>query len=464
MQKSLAKKTLAISILALVLWIPLANIHGLVRERQARQEQVVQEIGQSYAGPQRLVGPVLVLPYTEDYREQEKSGEGGALRQVSRRVEGALYLFPQQLDLDGEVSTEVKRRGLFSALVLELQGTLSGRFDIPERLPLKPRAADSQVSFGEPYLLLGIADPRGLTGSPRLQWDGQPLGLIRAAALPGAPAGIRAELPDVRPGTAKSAGFSLRLGLRGTGALAFVPIGDDTRARLRSAWPHPSFAGRHLPSPQQQAVGADGFRAEWHVTSLASQAQQQFLDGVAKRQCQAGGCLEALEVRFIEPVNVYTQSERAVKYGFLFIGLTFAAFFLFEVLKALPIHPAQYLLVGLALAIFFLLLLAAAEHLPFWAAYLVSAVACVGLQGVYLSSVLRSTRRGAAFAGLLALLYAALYGLLASEDNALVLGSALLFVLLAGVMWLTRDLDWYRLPGLGVQPPAAPAPAPGQAE
>jgi len=150
-------------------------------------------------------------------------------------------------------------------------------------------------------------------------------------------------------------------------------------------------------------------------------------------------------VRFIEPVNIYSQSDRAVKYGFLFVGLTFGAFLLFEILKRLPIHPAQYLLVGLAQAIFFLLLLSLSEHIPFAIAYLAAALSSTGLLAFYLSYVLRSWRRGTAFGALMTLLYGALYGLLVSEDNALVMGSSLLFVLLAAAMWITRNFDWYQL-------------------
>ena len=144
-------------------------------------------------------------------------------------------------------------------------------------------------------------------------------------------------------------------------------------------------------------------------------------------------------------MNIYTQADRASKYGLLFVLLTFVGFFMFELIKQLPIHPIQYGLVGLAIAIFFLLLVSLSEHVEFALAYLVSSVACIGLLGVYLSAVLRSARRGAGFAAMLGLLYATLYGLLVSEDNALVLGAGLLFVILATIMLVTRKVDWYQL-------------------
>jgi len=161
-------------------------------------------------------------------------------------------------------------------------------------------------------------------------------------------------------------------------------------------------------------------------------------------------------VSLFDPINPYMQADRASKYGLLFVLLTFVGFFMFELIKRLAIHPIQYGLVGLALAIFFLLLLSLSEHVEFWIAYLIASVACIGLLGVYLSSVLRSRARGLGFAAMLTLLYAALYGLLVSEDNALVLGSLMLFAILAAIMLVTRKVDWYALANGGNVPPPIP--------
>jgi len=229
--------------------------------------------------------------------------------------------------------------------------------------------------------------------------------------------------------------------LDGTRSLSVVPVGDDTRVSLASTWPHPLFGGSFAPN--ERHIDDAGFKAEWAVSSLASAAQEQL-----RRELRSdGGAVEALEVALVDPVDVYTQVDRASKYGILFVLLTFVGFALFELIRRLRIHPLQYLLVGLALAIFFLLLLSLSEHIAFWQAYLVSAVACIGLQGFYLSGVLRSWRHGLGFATLLTLLYGVLYLLLASENNALLMGSLLLFGILAAIMWLTRKVDWYDLGG-----------------
>ena len=199
------------------------------------------------------------------------------------------------------------------------------------------------------------------------------------------------------------------------------------------------FEGAFLPG--ENAIAADGFTANWQTTLLATNLNGRLAGCVLKG---TGRCeLPGVGVRFVEPVNVYQRSERAVKYGLLFIGLTFGAFFLFETLKRWRMHPLQYAFVGLALALFFLLLISLSEHIAFALAYGAAGAACVALITIYLRFVLAGWRRALAFGALLALLYGVLYGLLLSEDNALLLGSLLLFALLAAAMWLTRRVDWY---------------------
>jgi len=251
-----------------------------------------------------------------------------------------------------------------------------------------------------------------------------------------------------------TAGTTLRLDTRlafaidGTESLALVPLGDANHFTLDSSWRHPEFTGSFLP--RSRSVSDAGFHAQWDISSLATRAQRQYL-AAAGRVAQspgmmdAAGAMEIVGLSLVDPVNIYTQADRASKYGFLFVLLTFLGFYMFELLRQLPVHPIQYGLVGLALAIFFLLLVSLSEHVEFVIAYVASSVACIGLIGIYLGSVLRSTARGAGFAGMLGLLYAALYGLLVSEDNALVLGACLLFVILAAIMLATRKLDWYQL-------------------
>lgn len=442
MQKSLLLKAAAVLLLALLLLIPLSLIQGLVSERQARSEQVVSEVAASYAGAQQITGPVLVLPYTEEYRETVATDAERPAREVWRRQTRQLFLFPDTLDANGKLDTNVKRRGLFSARVFELQSTLSGRFVVPAELPYPRRDKDSRITPGQAWIALGISDARGLSGSPQIVWDGHPLTLAQGTRIPALPDGVHAEVALPGDGS-RTLAYSVQLTLLGTEQLSVVPLARYNQVELQSAWPHPSFGGRFLPDPQTQTVNDKGFTARWHIASLATRAQAQLAETSAETRC-APGCLDRLELRLIDPVNIYSLSDRALKYDTLFVALTFAAFFLFEVLKQTPVHPAQYALVGLALAVFFLLLLALSEHIAFGAAYAIAALACVGLVSFYLSGALGGRLRGLGFGAMLGALYAALFGLLISEDNALLMGSLLMFGLLATAMVVTRRLDWYR--------------------
>ena len=252
--------------------------------------------------------------------------------------------------------------------------------------------------------------------------------------------------------------------LEGMESLAVAPLGERNTVTIESPWPHPQFNGDF--SPRKREINADGFRAEWEVSALASNAQAQYLAGrilpaVAGDAAAYSGARspeqgesEAIGVSLVEPVNVYSMADRATKYGILFVLLTFVGFFMFETIKRLRIHPIQYGLVGLALAIFFLLLVALSEHIDFGVSYLGASVACIGLLGYYVSHVLHSWWRGLGFAAMLGTLYAALYGLLISEDSAMVLGAGLLFLVLAAIMVVTRKVDWYAVGAYMSEPPA----------
>jgi inner membrane protein len=280
--------------------------------------------------------------------------------------------------------------------------------------------------------------------------------------------GVHSRLPTPEAGTTLRLDASLEIGLGGTEVLAFVPLARSNVFGLESNWPHPRFGGNFLPGQRQ--VSGKGFTAQWEVSSLATNAQAQFLAGRTVPSFDeatsmpgygsdhalglTSGDIDAVAISLVDPVNIYSMADRATKYGLLFVILTFVGFFMFELIRELRIHPIQYGLVGLSLAIFFLLLVSLSEHIAFLWAYLVASAACIGLLAFYLSSVLRSTGRGLGFAAMLATLYAALYGLLVSEDNALVLGAGLLFVILAAIMVVTRKVDWYQL---GARRTSAPA-------
>ncbi|MGU7773073.1 cell envelope integrity protein CreD [Burkholderia sp. MR1-5-21] len=446
MNRVLLFKSLITAFLALLILIPLQMVGSIVRERASYREDALRSIWSSYAGPQTVTGPVLVVSYTEVTRVRDDTPAGGATRTSLHSETKRVLVFPKTLNVDGTLATNVRYRGIHKALVYDLQSRLTGTLALPDLKQLPQSAGHVSFAIDKTYVAIGISDIRGLMAQPALSVGGKRFDVEQGTHLEGLRQGVHADI-DLAALAAANAGqvvpFSIDLPLLGAESVAFAPVADQNNFLLKSAWPHPSFDGSFLP--RSRKVDAHGFVSAWSVTSFNTKVREQIAAGNGE------GVFETASVSLIEPVNVYLQAERATKYGALFVILTFSSFFMLELAKRLRIHPIQYLLVGLSLALFFLLLLSLSEHIAFGLAYLAASGACIGLLGFYLSFVLHSVKRGAAFASLLATLYAALYGLLLSEDNALMLGSLLLFAILAGIMTLTRRIDWYAL-GAAWQP------------
>jgi inner membrane protein len=445
MQKILLLKLFTIGVLTLILLIPLSMIREVIGARQQRQFDVEHTVAASSAGAQVLAGPVLVVPYAEKVVTRKLDGKGLETAVVSSVSRLALFM-PETLNVEGTAGVEAKYKGLYKALVFENKGTWRARFNVPANFGLD---ADPQmIRAGRAYLAFGVSDVRGIIGQPRLSWGASPLAVAQGTRLASFPQGIHAEIGTLDGGHGQIYEAALELSVIGTGTLSYAPIGSAMTVRLKSPWPHPNFTGRFLP--REKSITGDGFSARWETTQFGTASNELVRRGAvleapgAPRAAQPGA-FDTFGTTFIEPVNIYLQAERAVKYGILFVALTFAGFFLLETLKQLRIHPLQYGLVGLALAVFFLLVISLSEHLAFAWAYLIAATACIALLGYYLSDVLKSRLRGFAFAAMFTLLYGVLYGLLLSEDNALVMGSLVLFAALAAIMVLTRKVDWYEL-------------------
>jgi inner membrane protein len=442
MQKSLAIKLFSVAVLILLLLVPLKLIEGLISVRQHRQVEVENTIAASAAHAQTATTPFLVIRYIEHVSTESWDEPLKRYRTIVTPHTRIAVFTPTEAKLELTTDTEARYKGLYKAQVLKSEGRWRLRFDVPAMLGTGLRR--EVIEQQDAWLAIGISDPRGIIGAPEVKWNGADRAVLPGTEVAGLVHGLHASVGAWPDQNAQSVEASVKLNWIGTGTLNFAPLGQRTQVTLQSAWPHPNFLGSFLPI--DKSISDAGFRATWDVTHYASQN-----DRLLKT---SNPTLESFGVRFIEPVNIYLQAERAVKYGLLFVVLTFAAFFLIEVLKGVSVHPLQYGLVGLALATFFLLIVSLSEHLAFGLAYLAASLACVGLMTYYISHVLRSRVRGLGFGALFGLLYLALYGLLLSEDNALVLGSLLLFAALATVMVLTRKVDWYRL-GESARTPAA---------
>jgi inner membrane protein len=442
MQKTLLYKCLIVGLLTFLLGIPLMMIESTIAERMARHEEAVRSIAADSVRDQTVIGPVLVLPYTEEYEEELMTdAETKKTRTVKHSAARQKLVFPNELQINGAVDTDSRYRGIHKVLVYSGQYAVSGDFVLPAVDEIGHARPNSKIAVGKPFVAVAISDVRGIRNIPHINWGGKAIEFEQGADLAIMREGLHApvELSNAKQGG--SVKFSFNLGLDGSERMRLAPVAKNNRVTLTSKWPHPQFSGQFLPSPKDRRIDEHGFTATWNISALAANTQQQLSrEGSANLES-----LESFSVAFIEPVNIYSQADRAVKYGLLFVALTFAAFFLFEVLKQLPIHPVQYVLVGLALALFFLLLVSLSEHIEFLYAYLIASGACILLIWFYLAHVLRDWKRGLAFGIGLTVLYGVLYGLLSSENNALVMGSILLFAVLSAVMISTRKVDWYQI-------------------
>ena len=434
----LLSKTALIGFLMVLLMFPLSMVHDLILERTQNREQATREVARAHAGEQTLTGPVLHVPYTETFeRTVIVDVDKDLKRQETVKTSRVLTVFPTSLDTRSRLTTETRWRGIFPVTVYNSRHDSAVRLVWPG---VQPREKDGQITIGQPYVSFGVSDLRGLLGQPELKLAGQalPVAASPASAQLPLPLAARLDAQWLKPGVALD--LTLGMDLAGTGRIGFVPLADDNKVTLVSAWPHPNFGGDFLP--RERTVSATGFEASWSVPSLSTQAQQQFLQ-TGKEPV----AVDSFSVTLGDPVDVYRLTERATKYGLMFVVLTFAAFFVLEMVRHWRIHPMQYLMVGAALVLFFLLLLSLSEQQGFLIAYLIASASCIVLLTHYLRHVLGGWRAALGMSGLLVALYGVLYGILISEDNALMMGSLLLFGVLATVMVATRKIDWYNVMG-----------------
>jgi inner membrane protein len=431
MRHSQTLRLLTVGLLVILLQIPVAMIGGQVSERQLRGNEAVDEVSSKWGRRQVLSGPVLVVPYTMRWSVTDDAG-----RTTHNTQTHNAYFLPQALAVGGNVTTEQRKRGIFAVTVYGLQATLSGTFTRPDfsSLGLQPHS----VAWDRAQLVVGISDTRAIQRETAVNWAGAAAAFLPGtAAFDAASSGIHAIVAF--PQDAAAVDFSLPLELHGSQGVYFTPFGQGTRVELTSDYPHPSFQGNWLPGDRE--VRGDGFTARWTIPFLGRSFPQAWTD-----RDDMSGPIEGSQfgVDFVNPVDHYRMAERSIKYASLFILLTFAALWLFEVRAGVRVHPIQFLMLGGALCLFYLLLLALSEHMAFALAYALASVSVVGMVAAYGVVVLRGRGKALTVASAVALLYAYLYVLLVNEDYALLIGSLGLFAILGLVMYATRNVDWYQ--------------------
>ena len=434
LRDSVLFKLIVIGFLMLALLIPLSMVSGLIAERQARHEQTANEVANSWGLQQTLTGPVLRVPYV--VRNKDDKGKEMIVAQLD-----AMFL-PEDLRVDGRIAPERRSRGIFEVAVYRAHLSWKGSFRRPDFKAWG--IAERDIVWQEAELMFGVPDMRGLRRGVRMTWAGQRLDLVPGGAAEGMwTRGLRTPVPGLGGGAAdRLFPFAFDLVLDGSRSLQFLPMGRQTTVKLTAPWPDPSFVGAYLP--ESRKITQSGFEATWSVPYFGRSYPQQWLLGNAEKVAPQDALnASAFGVDLFLPVDAYQKTERSLKYGVLFLLLTFLTFFLYEVFNPFSLHPLQYLLVGSALCLFYLLLLSISEHAPFGLAYMVASAATVALIGGYSAAILRGKLRALGTAAALAALYGYLYVLLQLEDYALLLGSVGLFAILTLVMYVTRRIDWY---------------------
>ncbi|WAC74180.1 cell envelope integrity protein CreD [Roseateles sp. SL47] len=435
----------------LVLLMVLSRIGWLVDDRQERQREATQGVAASQAGEQMLLGPMVTRWCVESW--VDTTGTGKDLRVERQRREFTLMQLPTHLSVDGQLNQETRYRGLFKVRGYAGRTTLKAHFaDLAALVPVAEHK-DGQLTCADPQMAVSMSDPRGLQ-AVEVRRGADALPVVSGTGHSTFPRGFHTALRNLA--TDQPLDLLVTLQLTGTTRFSVVPAASATEVHLRSDWPHPSFGGRFLPSPATRKVDANGFSAQWTISELATDAVSDVLKGQKD--------VDTLDFSMVDPINPYVMSDRAIKYGVLFIVLTFVCVGMLELMAGRRVHPVQYLLVGMAISMFFLLLLSLSEHLSFAASYGAAAAAVVGLLGFYGAAMLGRVGRGIGFGALIALLYGALYVVLIQEQAALLIGALLLFGVLVVVMVVTRRIDWYALQGGqdAARDPGPPTARPGE--
>ncbi|HBW9918287.1 cell envelope integrity protein CreD [Klebsiella pneumoniae] len=411
-----------------LLSLPLMMVRELINERADYRSEVVDAIEQSTSGSQKLAGPLIAIPITETLTRMENQKE------VNYQRNWVYYWLPESLAVTGKQTVESRRVGIYSGQVWHNALQIKGSFD-PLRLAALRK---TNIVLGQPRLVVSVGDARGIGAIHAPEVNGNVLSVEPGLGISGDGAGIHMPMPALAEDN-KPLEIAFSLDLNGTGEFSLVPLGRNSELQLTSNWPHPGFLGSFLPT--QREVSAAGYRAHWQSSWFANDMGSYFKDDMEIPWSR----LPAFSADVMSLADQYQLTDRATKYAILLIGLTFMAFFVFESLTRRPLHPMQYLLVGLSLVLFYLVLLALSEHIGFTAAWLAASLSGAVMNGIYLQAVLRGWRNSLLFVAALLLLDGVMWFLLHSEDSALLLGTGVLALALSVLMFLTRRVDWYAL-------------------
>lgn len=418
-------KAVTIGILIILLLLPMWTIEDMIRERQHTQDAATEEVSQKWSGEQMISGPYLTLSYTPP---QIKEGK------ISGYYNYYLNLLPDELTINGQLLTQTRRRGIYEVNVYQSELLLTGTFSATELQKIDNN--DTYIHLDRANLNLGISDLRGISEQITLKWGENTYVFESGTGNKGLfTSGVSTQInaTDIKNGVVP---YEIRIKLKGSQSLFFIPAGKTTKVHIEADWSTPSFAGNYLP--EHYNVTDNSFTAQWQVLHL-NRTFPQILE--SEKEWNIEDCSFGVNLKV--PVEQYQQSTRSAKYAVLIIALTFIVIFFVEIMDKKRFHFLQYLLVGLALCLFYTLLLSLAEQVGFTLAYVIAGIMTIALIGLYVRSIMKSWRPALIISSLLVLLYAYVYVLIQLETFALLAGSLGLFVILAVLMYFSKKIDWF---------------------
>lgn len=435
MRNSITARMLVVGFLLLILLIPLSFVQDLIRERSYRQIEVTQEINSKWGKEVVLQGPYIKIPYqsfttTKTFNKETEKYETEIIEHTN-----SAYFFPDQLNIDSKIHAESLKRGIYESIVFSSDIAVKGNFQSFDFS--KKEINPDHILWDKAQIIVKTSNLKGIKNNLTIAINDQTYDLTPTFNKESLST-LTTDFISLPKEITKPLTFSLSTRINGSERLTFVPIGKETKASMTSNWHSPSFSGMFLPEQESKQISQDGFEASWNISQINRQFEQSFFSGVPDLKSFAFGA------DLYIPVDEYQKSERSSKYGFMVIGLTLLVFLLIQIVSKIYIHPFQYVMIGLALVMFYTLLISISEHSSFLKAYLIAAVSVLGLITIYSRAILKGFKFPLLICGSLAALYGFIYVIIQLENYALLVGSIGLFIILAIIMFASRKIDWSR--------------------
>jgi inner membrane protein len=434
MRNSITARMLVIGFLLIVLLIPLEFVKSLIAERSLRQSEVVNEINGKWGNEVTLSGPILKIPYKTIQEIRTFNEKTNAYQTTTKEHIKHAYFFPESLDIASDVESKPLGRSIYESVVYTADMNVTGNF--PKIDFSESNIATDQILWDKATIIIQTSNLKGIRNTPEININSQSLQMTPVHDQNYLNTIQSANVDNLVELAQSSIPFSFRLKINGSESLNFIPIGKETSASMKSNWPSPSFAGRFIPLDGSRQISTDGFKASWKVLQINRQFEQFFFGQLPDLAAFSFG------TNFIIPVDEYQKSERTAKYGFMVIGLTLLVFLLIQLISKIYIHPFQYVMIGLALVMFYTLLISISEHSSFLKAYIIAAFSVLGLITIYSKAILKGLKFPILVCTSLAGLYGFIYVIIQLENYALLVGSSGLFLILATIMFASRKIDW----------------------